>query len=226
MDVYLLPTAMPAKDLFDHIREGDLSEFRPQSENARIHPARAIGMLEKSINKVGWLGAVTVAADGEAFDGSLRLETIATALDGAKPIVVDVDGTRPVIVRRTDIPNADNPLAREASVWANRVAEASEWDKAVLADWGLAGDIDLGELWTVEELAGWGESDDPSISDALAEELDGFSDAADAMESGSLQGLIIEFEQDDYSSALSIIKELRKRGVYVGGLVLEALRDA
>jgi len=149
---------MPNKnkdDLFDHIREGDLSEFRPQSENARIHPARAIGMLEKSINKVGWLGAVTVAADGEAFDGSLRLETIATALDGAKPIVVDVDGTRPVIVRRTDIPNADNPLAREASVWANRVAEVSEWDKTVLADWGSAGDIDLGELWTVDELAGW-----------------------------------------------------------------------
>lgn len=175
-----MPTNKDKDDLFDHIREGDLSEFRPQAENARIHPARAIGMLEKSINKVGWLGAVTVAADGEAFDGSLRLETIATALDGAKPIVVDVDGTRPVIVRRTDIPNADTQLAREASVWANRVAEVSKWDKTVLADWGHAGDIDLGELWTVDELAGWGvddvdlpvEDDDLGGGDELPKEID------------------------------------------------------
>lgn len=146
---------MQSDDLYDYIREGDLSEFRPQSTNARIHPARAIGLLEQSIGKVGWLGAVTVAADGEAFDGSLRLETIATALDGTKPIVVDVDGTRPVIVRRTDIPNADTPLAREASVWANRVAEVSEWDYPVLADWQAEGDIDLGEMWYPEELAEW-----------------------------------------------------------------------
>jgi len=142
-------------DLYDRIHDGKLDQFRPQETNTRIHPARSIGMLEQSIGEVGWMGAVTVAADGEAFDGSLRIETIATALDGAHPIVVDVDGTRPVIVRRTDIASADTPLARKASVWANRVAEVSEWDKTVLTDWHTEGDIDLSAMWYTEELAGW-----------------------------------------------------------------------
>ena len=66
---------------------------RPQRRNANRHTARGMQALEKSIEQDGWIGAVTVAADGETFDGSARVEK--TAENGMldDPIVLDIDGT-------------------------------------------------------------------------------------------------------------------------------------
>lgn len=109
-----------------------LSDFKPQRANANKHTERGLSLLDKSIRKDGWIGAVTVAADGETFDGSARLETIATAMSESEPIIVDVDGTRPVILRRTDIENADDPRAKRLAVAANAIASA---------DWNPDGDL-------------------------------------------------------------------------------------
>jgi hypothetical protein len=86
-----------------------------------------------------------------------------------EPIVVESDGSRPVIVVRTDIPNADDPRAKRLSVAANQIAKTDynpdgellkEWaneDKnirAMFADWewgGITGEkpdnIDYQTLW-------------------------------------------------------------------------------
>ena len=163
-------------DLYDRISEQPLENFRPQVENANLHTPRGTGMLEKSIGKVGWFGAVTVAADGEAFDGSLRLETIATTLPDATPIVVDIDGHRPVILRRTDIPTANDPIAREASVLANRVAEVSlNWDIEVLESWQSDGAIELGDWFTDTEMAEWDVDADTSTSRFTPDDEDVFA---------------------------------------------------
>lgn len=99
-----------------------LSKFRPQRVNANKHTERGIGALDNSIRRDGWIGALTVAADGETFDGSARLEVLADAMPDADPIVVETDGTRPVIVRRTDIPNTDDPRAKRLGIAANAIA--------------------------------------------------------------------------------------------------------
>jgi hypothetical protein len=107
--------------------------------------------LEQSIATDGWIGAITVAADGETFDGSARVEKTAEngMLDAA--IVLDIDGTKPVILRRTDIPTATDPRAVRLGLAANRVASLNlEWEPDVLAEIA-AQDIDLSELWTPEE---------------------------------------------------------------------------
>jgi site-specific DNA-methyltransferase (adenine-specific) len=143
-------------DIYDAISEQEINNFRPQEINANRHSPRGEGMLEESLQKVGWIGAATCAADGEMFDGSLRLEKIATVFDGVKPIVVDTDGTRPVILRRTDIATANDPKARLASVYANRVAEVSlNWDTEVLEEWNSEGAIDIDTMWFPEEMAEW-----------------------------------------------------------------------
>lgn len=105
--------------------------------------------LKTSIDQDGWIGALTIAADGETFDGSARIETAGDDVHDA--ILVESDGTRPVIVKRTDIPTADDPKAVRLGLAANRVASLNlEWEPDVLA--AIADhDIDLSNLWTPEE---------------------------------------------------------------------------
>jgi len=117
-------------------------KFRPQRVNTNKHTERGMALLEKSIQKDGWIGAITVAADGETFDGSARLETVGAVMGESEPIVVDVDGTRPVILRRTDIESVDDPRAKRLAVAANAIASA-DWnpDGPLLA--ALAAEDDL-----------------------------------------------------------------------------------
>lgn len=99
-----------------------LGDFKTQRVNANKHTERGIAALDNSIKRDGWIGAVTVAADGETFDGSARLEALADAMPSTEPIVIDSDGTRPVVVRRTDIPDTDDPRAKRLGVAANVIA--------------------------------------------------------------------------------------------------------
>jgi len=132
-------------------------------------------MLEASLSQVGWMGAITVANDNQVFDGSLRLEKSAHQFDGVHPIVIDSDGTRPIIVRRTDIESADSDIARKASVLANRVAEVSlDWDTDVLEQWNDEGSIEVDAMWFPDEVEGW--DGEPSSLDhepeSSAQEID------------------------------------------------------
>jgi DNA modification methylase len=66
-------------------------------------------------------------------------------------IIVDSDGTKPIIVRRVDIPSASDERAIRLGIAANRIAELNlEWEPDILA--GLA-DIDLSSLFTAHEFA-------------------------------------------------------------------------
>lgn len=129
-----------------------LTDVLPQRQNASKHTERGMGMLGDSIQKDGWIGAITVAADGETFDGSARIETgVAAGFDDA--IVIESDGTKPIIHRRTDIPNADDPRAKRLGIAANRVPQVNlEWNPDILAELapeeikGMFSDKELAEI--------------------------------------------------------------------------------
>lgn len=111
----------------------NLADLRPQVVNANKHTERGAAMLEKSLQTDGPIGAITAAADGEVFDGSLRLEKYADIMPGVKPIFVESDG-RPVVVVRTDIPSASDPRAKRLGVAANSIpAMDYNPDGAILA---------------------------------------------------------------------------------------------
>lgn len=128
-----------------------LTDYRPQARNTNKHTPRGMGALEKSIQQDGWIGAITVAADGETFDGSARIEVgAATGFEDA--IVVESDGSKPVIHIRTDIPTADDPRAKRLGVAANRVAElnlAYDVDELLAS---VADGVDLSALFRQDEL--------------------------------------------------------------------------
>lgn len=142
-----------------------ISEFRPQRVNANKHTARGLGMLDKSMAENGFIGAMTSAADGEIFDGSARLETAYERFgEDVEPIIVDADGTRPIIVRRIDIPNADDPKAKKLAIAANRIASVDlDWDAEVLAN--IAEEIDISDMFFEDELAALVDQDEEETPD-------------------------------------------------------------
>ena len=130
-----------------------ISDFRPQERNANRHTPRGLGMLDKSMADNGFIGAMTSAADGEIFDGSARLETAYDRFgEEIEPIVINADGTRPIIVVRTDIPSADHPKAKKLSIAANRIPAVDlDWDPEVLMDM-IIEDVDISDLFFDGEL--------------------------------------------------------------------------
>lgn len=152
-------------------KKNSLADFRPQQANANKHTPRGMGALSESMSSVGWAGAITATADREIIDGSARIETAFVQFGETEPIVIDSDGTRPIVVRRTDIPNADHPKAKELAIAANRVAELNlNWEPEVLLEAGE--EIDLSryfydgelELLVGEEKKSIDEEDDTPLS--------------------------------------------------------------
>jgi DNA modification methylase len=111
-------------------------KFIPQRKNANKHTPHGLRLLEQSLQRDGFIDAQTAAADGEIISGSARLEVSAEKFADVEPIVVESDGTRPVIVVRTDIPSADDPRARRLSVAANQIAKTDfDPDGDILKEW-------------------------------------------------------------------------------------------
>ena len=115
-------------------KKSKLTDFTKQKKNANKHTPRGLDLLAKSMSKNGWIGAMTAAADGEIFDGSARLETVESALPN-DPIVIETDGKRPIIIKRTDIKKASDPKAVRLALEANRIQQVDlNWDVDVLAE--------------------------------------------------------------------------------------------
>ena len=134
------------------MKKDKLSNYTVQERNANKHTARGLGMLDQSMSKDGWIGAITTANDGETFDGSARLETAYERFgEDVEPIIVESDGTRPIIVKRTDIPNAQSEQAKRLSIAANRIAAIDlSWDAEILAE--IADEVDLSSMFFEDEL--------------------------------------------------------------------------
>jgi len=148
-----------------------LKDFAQQARNANKHSTRGMGMLDDVISNDGWIGAITTAADGEVFAGSARLE-VACDRFGAEiePIVIESDGTRPIVVVRTDIASASDPKAIKLGVADNRINQVNYIeDLEILGE--IAEDIDLSSLYFDDELSDLLDGEDDVLGD-----LEGDSD--------------------------------------------------
>ena len=157
-----------------------LSDFQTQKVNVNRHSARGMGLLNHVMGKDGWISAITVANDGETFAGSARLETAIDRFgDDAEPIVIDSDGTRPIIVRRTDIANADDPRAVRLGIADNRIHDVNaDYDAEILAS--IAEEVDISDMYFDDELAAIVDADSEEAleyhpeSSAKEVDVDGF----------------------------------------------------
>ena len=147
----------------------DLSEDRA---NANKHTPRGASMMQSSIEECGFGDSMTADRDGTIISGHQRFDTLSD-LQMMDPIVVQTDGTRPIIHQRIDL-ESGSERARKLAVYQNRVGELN------LA-WGVeelnALDIDLGKFWTDAERESLGldgapspEIPEPEVQSRLTEE--------------------------------------------------------
>jgi hypothetical protein len=128
-----------------------LSAIEPDSRNANRHTERGTYMLNKSMEKFGFLEPGVLDASNNVIGGNNRLLAAADVLDPDGAIVIDIDGTKPVFVRRKDL-SLDTPQGREAAIALNRTAQVGiEFDADVIgADIGAG--VDLGDWFQPFEL--------------------------------------------------------------------------
>ena len=115
-----MPTATDAK----------LTEFTPDDRNANQGTERGRYMLETSIERVGAGRGIVVDKHGKVIAGN-KTQEIAIAQGIEDAIVVETDGTRLVVTKRTDLDLDDpdpNNLARQYAYLDNRAGEVGlEW---------------------------------------------------------------------------------------------------
>ena len=99
-----------------------IEDFTPDENNFNLHTQRGMGLLEKSIEKVGIIESVTVSADDKVISGNARQEVISQKFGDKDAIVVETDGTKPVVIKRTDI-KSNTKQFYEAALLANTVSK-------------------------------------------------------------------------------------------------------
>jgi len=98
-----------------------ISDLIPDSKNHNKHTKIGMDLLEKSVNKVGVIESITVSNDNEIISGNARHEVIGR-LYNTEPIIIETDGTRPIILKRTDI-ESNTKQFYEASILANTTSK-------------------------------------------------------------------------------------------------------
>jgi hypothetical protein len=86
---------------------------------------------------------------------------------------------------------------------------ANQWDESELAEWGL----DLPAFNTSSDLD-YSILDEADVSDQLSE-----------MTSNVKKAIQIEFESEHYEEASELVKFWREQGLYIGGLLMEKLKE-
>ncbi len=132
------------------VRLSSLDEFQPDPENANEHTEHGMTLLEQSMTERGFARPVFAAKDGPLIGGNLTTEVARRVLDDSDAIVIESDGTRPIIHVRTDV----EPGSEKATMLAledNRVAQASlNWNEGKLIAFRERG-IPVDQLWSDDE---------------------------------------------------------------------------
>jgi DNA modification methylase len=111
-----------------------LSDLSPDERNANRGTPRGRGMVEDSLRELGAGRSVLVDRNGRLIAGNKTTEAaFAIGLDDV--IVVQSDGTKVVVVQRTDLDLSQDKRARRLAIADNRTSEVGlEWELPVLLE--------------------------------------------------------------------------------------------
>lgn len=111
-----------------------LDNIQRDEKNFNKHTDKGMDLLKKSIEQVGIIESITVSSDNVIISGNARHEKITEKFGDSEAIVVETDGTRPVILKRTDISSGTREF-HEAALLANTVSTKNmNLDTALIKD--------------------------------------------------------------------------------------------
>jgi hypothetical protein len=185
------------------IKNVKLSEVKSNPNNPRIIKDDKFKKLVKSIMefpKMLEIRPIVVNADMIVLGGNMRLKACKEAGLKEVPVIFAHDLTED---EQKQFIIKDNVGFGE---WDWDML-ANEWEPELLEDWGL-------EVWKSDPIVDYSILDDENVEEELGEMADGVRKA-----------LQIEFEPEHYEEAFELVKFWRERGAYVGGMLMEFLKE-
>ncbi len=188
----------------------NIDDLYPAPDNPRVND-HVVDKVVRSIQLHGFAAPIVSNLEGEIIAGHTRWKA-------AKKL-----NMLTVPVRQINLTGDQARLYRIAD---NKLSEFADWDedmlKEQLANLEKSFPVDVADLFTDDELEfflketeGW----DDEFPDEIEKEV------ADMKEKSRI-GLLFDFLIDDYKKILPIQKELREKDIYLGEIILEALRAA
>ena len=129
-----------------NIQKLKIKNLLPDDNNANVGTERGKQVLEQSLEEFGFAEAGTLDKNYKIIGGNKRHEIFNNINPNEDVIVVDVDGSKPVYIRRPDL-DLDENKARKLAYALNRSHELSyQIDiEKVMSD--IDTDLDLSNLW-------------------------------------------------------------------------------
>lgn len=141
-------------------------KIKLDKRNTNKHTPEGLELLDKSIDKVGIIESYTVSNDGVIISGNARHEKISKKFT-KEPIVIETDGTEPIIIKRTDI-ESNTKIFHEASILANTTANKNyNLDNELIEEIAIEFDIDIEEVGGCVE-----EVEDETLLEAKEDDFD------------------------------------------------------
>lgn len=187
------------------IKYRDIKSLTPRLTNPRVHADFQIDRVVKSLQEFGFTNPILIEDDGKVIAGHGRL--MAAKKMGLSSV--------PTI----SLSHLTPEQARAYVIADNQTALTSSWDDELLKQ-----ELDaLGEVGFDLTVLGWGDlipdfGEEPDYS-----ALDDLDDPTEELQDGIKKAIQIEFRPEDYEEAQALVAAARKRGVYVGMKLIEAL---
>lgn len=142
----------PNSNGLPNVRIAPLSNFKQDDENANKGTAKGAELLKQSLSARRFARPTFAAADGTILGGNKTLNA-AQEVGMNEAIVIESDGSRPIVHVRTDLANSKTPEARRLALEDNRIAELSlSWDDNVLGAMAKFDNAILQNLWDDDEI--------------------------------------------------------------------------
>ena len=186
-----------------HFQYLKISKVLPNPENPRVikdHKYKALVKSIKEFPKMLEIRPIVVNSDMIILGGNMRLRACQEA--GLKDI--------PVIIAKELTESEQREFTIKDNVsfgeW-DWDALANDWDDSELNDWGL-------DVWKKAE----------EIDYSILNGDDLSSDLSD-MTKNIKKAIQIEFEMEHYEAAQELVKWWREQGLYIGGFLIEKLKE-
>ena len=188
------------------IKESRIIDLTLYKDNPRLHSDVQIERLALSLTEFGFTNPVLIDDTGNVICGHGRIAA-------AKKIGLE---TVPTIT----LSHLDEDQRRAYIIADNQLALNSSWDDDILKH----------ELEQLMEhgfdlsLLGWGD-DVPTFADEPDYgSLEDFDDPTSELANDVMKAIQIEFRPEDYEEAKEVVAEARKKGIYVGQELVNALK--
>lgn len=171
-----------------------ITDLIPDEQNANKGTERGGALLESSLRKLGAGRSVLADRNGRIIAGNKTVErAVDVGLDDV--IVVQSDGTKLIVVQRTDLDLSKDKRARELATLDNRVGQLDlDWNVEQLLAMKNDG-FDLAELGFAEK------------------ELGIFNATADALQQIEQITYRIVIECDDEKQQATLLKKFEEEGL-------------